>query len=59
MMTMMLMMLKTHDDTAIGDTIEDTIGVVLEDALLVSKTGDMLQGWKMLKGFRNVLEMFF
>ena len=51
MMTMMLMMLETHDDTAIGDTIEDAIGVVVEDALLVSKTVDMQQGRKILKCF--------
>ena len=43
----------------IGDTMEDAIGVVVENALLVSKTVDMLQGWKILKCFGNVFKMFF
>ena len=42
-------MLKTHDDTAIEDTMEDAIGVVIEEALLMPKTAAMLQGWKILK----------
>ena len=48
MRTMMVLMLKTHDDTAIGDTIEDAIGVVIEDALSVPESVDMMllmQGW--------------
>ena len=36
-------MLKTHDDTAIGDTMEDAIGVVIENALLVPESAAMMQ----------------
>ena len=49
-------MLKTHDDTAIEDTMEDAIGVVIEEALLVPKTAAMLQGCKILKCVWNVFE---
>ena len=50
-MTMLTTMLKTHDDTAIGDTMEDAIDVVIEEALLVPNTAAMLRGWKILKCF--------
>ena len=43
-------------DTAIGDTKEDAIGVVIEEALLVPNTAAMLQGWNILKCVSNVFE---
>ena len=49
-----VLMTKTHDDTAIGDTI----GVIIEEALLVPETVAMLQGWKMLQCFGMFLNMF-
>ena len=55
-MTMLMTMLKTHDDTAIGDTMEDAIDVVIEEALLVPKIAAMLRGWKMLQCFGTVFK---
>ena len=51
-----MIMLKTHDDTAIGDTMESAIDVVIEEALLVPETVAMLQGWKMLQCFGTVFK---
>ena len=47
-------MTKTHDDTAIGDTI----GVIIEEALLVPGTVAMLQVWKMLQCFGMFFKCF-